>query len=212
MIKAGKRISLDDLLLAMPTGAGQLTANDLSKYTRLTAVRAIPALAPVLDDAVERVNVREKVTKIVDDVRELLLQSRAVIPSKMDCEISHHYGLDRFEQFGAVILTCVNREYCKKLIAMLPGQQHPEQYHLKKEETFLLLYGDMTLGIDGKERTLKAGDVVTVERGQRHWMTTQDGCVLDEISSTHYKDDSFYTDPSVNQNADRKTWLTHWME
>jgi N-acetylneuraminate synthase len=35
--------------------------------------------------------------------------------------------------------------------------------------------------------------------------------VIEEISSTHYKEDSFYTDESINQNPNRKTLLTYWM-
>ena len=133
------------------------------------------------------------------------------VPAKTDFEISYHYGIDRFAEFGGTILTCVNREYCKKLIVLLPGQKHPEQHHKKKEETFLLLYGEMTLGLDGRERELRAGDIVTIERGQRHWFTTKTGCVVEEISSTHYADDSFYTDPAIGANKDRKTWLTYWL-
>jgi len=37
------------------------------------------------------------------------------------------------------------------------------------------------------------------------------GCVMEEISSTHHKNDSFYTDDSINQNTNRKTILTYWM-
>ena len=40
----------------------------------------------------------------------------------MDFEISHHYGIQRFHEFGATIINFVNREYCKKLIVMVPGQ------------------------------------------------------------------------------------------
>jgi N-acetylneuraminate synthase len=69
----------------------------------------------------------------------------------------------------------------------------------------------MTLGLDGKERELAAGDIVTVERGQKHWFTTKTGCVVEEISSTHYTDDSFYTDPAIGGTKDRKTWLTYWL-
>ena len=38
------------------------------------------------------------------------------LPGKANLEISHHYGLHRFREFGAVIIDCVNRDYCKKLI------------------------------------------------------------------------------------------------
>ena len=35
------------------------------------------------------------------------------IPGDIDLEISHHYGIEKFDKFGLVLLTLVNREYCK---------------------------------------------------------------------------------------------------
>jgi hypothetical protein len=35
--------------------------------------------------------------------------------------------------------------------------------------------------------------------------------VIEEISSTHWADDSFYTDEAINRNRDRKTRLTYWL-
>ena len=46
------------------------------------------------------------------------------------------YDMDKFEKVGALLITIINRDYCKKLIAQLPGQSHPSHYHEKKEETF----------------------------------------------------------------------------
>jgi len=110
------------------------------------------------------------------------------------------------------MITVVNREYCKKLIITLPGQSHPEQYHEQKEETFLVLHGDVDLKLDGVSRELKRGDVVTIMPGVRHEFSTKNGCVIEEVSSTHYVNDSYYTDESISQNKNRKTFITHWMD
>ena len=67
------------------------------------------------------------------------------MPDGACCELSHHFGIDRFEEEGATIISVVNREYCKKLIVLLPGQDHPMHSHQKKEETFHVLYGSRTL-------------------------------------------------------------------
>jgi quercetin dioxygenase-like cupin family protein len=109
------------------------------------------------------------------------------------------------------MITVVNREYCKKLIIVLPGQNHPEQYHKKKEETFLVLHGQLDLSLDGKTTTLGRGDVVTVEPEVRHQFTSREGCIIEEVSSTHYKNDSFYTDEEINTSPNRKTFITHWI-
>ena len=94
---------------------------------------------------------------------------------------------------------------------MLPGQTHPEQFHNIKEETFVVLYGAMTLTLDGVEQRVGPGAVVTVERGVRHAFHTDEGVVFEEISSTHIKNDSFYTDEQIGKNLHRKTHLTYWM-
>jgi N-acetylneuraminate synthase len=53
--------------------------------------------------------------------------------------------------------------------------------------------------------------VITVARGVKHTFQTTGGVVFEEISSTHDKNDSYYTDPAIAQNTHRKTWLTYWM-
>jgi len=67
------------------------------------------------------------------------------------------------------------------------------------------------LTLDGKTRTCRSGDVVNVEPGVRHAFVSPTGAVLEEISSTHFKDDSFYTDETIQNNKNRKTLLTYWM-
>jgi hypothetical protein len=36
--------------------------------------------------------------------------------------------------------------------------------------------------------------------------------VIEEISSTHIKDDSGYSDPAISRNDQRKTYVTNWMD
>ena len=38
------------------------------------------------------------------------------------------------------------------------------------------------------------------------------GVIIEELSSTHLRDDSFYTDEAINANRDRKTLLSYWMD
>jgi D-lyxose ketol-isomerase len=56
------------------------------------------------------------------------------------------------------------------------------------------------------------GDVVTIEPGVRHKFKTQSGAVIEEISTTHDRNDSFYTDPAIMENKQRKSLLTYWMD
>ena len=211
-ISSGERISTEDIFLAIPVMDGQITANDLSKYTEFHAQAEINTNAPVLLAEVSKVDVREKVYDIVQRVKALLEKSRVVAPGRADLEISHHYGIDRFDEFGITMITVVNREYCKKLIIMLPGQSHPEQYHKQKEETFHVLYGDVLMNLNGIEAKHCQGDVIVVEKGVRHSFGSKTGAVIEEISSTHYGDDSYYTDPEIGNNKNRKTLLAYWID
>jgi sialic acid synthase SpsE/quercetin dioxygenase-like cupin family protein len=210
-IPAGTVLDASMVEFAFPPVDGQIKANDWSKYTRFVTTEFIPAGQPIRHQQVDGSDLRQQVLTIVADTKALLKASNVVVPGKSELEISHHYGLDRFREFGLTMVTVVNREYCKKLLVMLPGQIHPEQYHLEKEETFVVLHGSLTLWLDGVEREAVAGDVITVARGVKHRFQTRSGVVFEEISSTHNKSDSYYSDPAIAQNANRKTWLTYWM-
>ncbi|OQS11546.1 spore coat protein [Chromobacterium violaceum] len=210
-VAAGEALTADNVSFAFPPVEGQLTANEWSKYVRYTAKTPIAADAPVMAADLEPVNLRDKVQKAVEAVKALFKRGKIVVPGRSELEISHHYGMEHFHEYGLTMVTVVNREYCKKLIVMLPGQTHPEQYHHKKEETFIVLYGEMTIWLDDEERQAQAGDVITVQRGVRHRFHSRNGVVFEEISSTHYVDDSYYTDERISANQDRKTRLTYWM-
>ena len=60
-------------------------------------------------------------------------------------------------------------------------------------------------------KTYGPGSVINIEPKVRHSFVSKAGCVIEEVSSTHFVDDSFYTDESINLNKNRKTLLTHWM-
>jgi N-acetylneuraminate synthase len=125
-------------------------------------------------------------------------------------EISCHYGIENFFQYGALIIDKVNREYCKKLIIMFPNQQHPTHRHIKKEEAFELLSGDCKLVLNGKEINLKKGKPVLIPREVKHSFSTNNGCIVEEISTTHYVGDSIYDDFVINslKTSERKVKIS----
>jgi quercetin dioxygenase-like cupin family protein len=199
-----------DVFFAIPLLESQVSANDWSKYLQVRAPRRISSGAPLMKNELLLNDSHEKVDLIVQRSRELFSKSRVVLPSKSHLEISHHYGLERFDEFGLVMITVVNREYCKKILGVFPSQSHPEQWHNSKEETFNCLYGELELRLDGEWMTLKPGDSVVVQPGVRHFFTTKTGCVFEEISSTHQVMDSFYTDDTIMDNRERKTFVGFW--
>ncbi|MEW6087953.1 MAG: N-acetylneuraminate synthase family protein [bacterium] len=211
MIKKGEKIGPGDAFFAIPTVKDQITANDISKYTEFSAVSDIDRNMPLLLSNTKQIDNREKVYKIVQEIKKVIQKSGVFVPNKLDLEISHHYGIDRFLECGCTIINFVNREYCKKLIVLIPGQSHPEQYHKLKEETFYILSGEVNFVFDGKERVCGPGEIAVVERGVKHIFSSKTGAVIEEISSTHYKDDSYYTDKEILKNDNRKTLITYWV-
>lgn len=210
-IQTGDLITMDDVFFAIPTVPEQWTANDFSKYSHFRASKPIEPLAAVTADNCQRTDQRELTNQIVSKVAEFVRQTSVPLPNKADFEISHHYGIENFYKTGAVILSFVNRTYCKKAIVMLPSQYHPEHSHGVKEETFFVLYGSMTLNLDGKQVPLKQGDSALITPGAWHSFETETGVIFEEISSTHITQDSFYRDPAISQNKNRKTFVTHWI-
>ena len=210
-VKAGATITNDDVYFAFPPEDGQFTANDWSKYVQFTCSSKISKDAALTPTNAKRMDTRDTIWKIAQKVSNLIKESKITVPGGIDLEISHHYGLDKFDQVGLTMFTVVNRGYCKKLLVSLPGQQHPEQYHNKKEETFHVLHGEVHISLNGEKRVCFPGEVINVEPGVRHAFVSPTGSVIEEISSTHYKDDSYYTDESIMNNKMRKTHLTYWM-
>ena len=150
--------------------------------------------------------------KAVHQVRALLHEARVPLNSSFTVEYSHHYGIDRFFETGAVLIECVAREYVKKIIVQLPGQVHPSHFHRHKEETFQVLYGELHTEVDGHRRTLAPGETVLIQPGVFHGFSTTTGVVFEELSTRGEADDSVYRDKRINQmrREERKVIVDHW--
>jgi sialic acid synthase SpsE/mannose-6-phosphate isomerase-like protein (cupin superfamily) len=211
-VRVGEKLNESDLFYAIPNSAGQIVANDLSKYANFYALKPMEPGQAARFDEMRSCNSRDQVYRIISDVRKMLKRSRVIVPGQLELEISHHYGLDNFSKYGSTIVTVVNREYCKRVIVLLPGQTHPEQYHKLKDETYHILHGEIALTLDGTDSVKKANDVVIIPRGVRHGFATQTGTVIEEVSSCYTQSDSFYSDSSIEQNPNRKTYVAYWMQ
>jgi sialic acid synthase SpsE/mannose-6-phosphate isomerase-like protein (cupin superfamily) len=211
-LPAGARLTGENTFYAMPAAPGQIRANDMSKYVDFTTAEPLAQSAPALTSNTRSFDRQEYVFQIVSDVRELLQQAKVVVPGELDLEISHHYGIGRFREYGSTTITVVNREYCKRVIVMLPGQTHPEQFHKLKDETYHILHGNICLKLDGVARPVKANEVVVIPRGVKHAFTTTGGAVIEEVSSHYSQGDSYYVDSSIEANTARKTLVTYWMD
>jgi N-acetylneuraminate synthase len=70
----------------------------------------------------------------------------------------------------------------------------------------------LEVAIEGRRRTLQPGDTLLVQQGVWHEFWTDTGVIFEEISTTHYDDDSFYEDKAINrvERSRRKTTVNHW--
>jgi mannose-6-phosphate isomerase-like protein (cupin superfamily) len=211
-VRAGELIRPSNVFYAMPNVKGQLVAQDFSKYSEFIANQDIAANDPVMRDGVTARDMRELVYQTVSAVKTVIRKSKVQVPGQCELEISHHYGLEKFREFGLTAITVINREYCKRLMVVLPGQKHPEQWHDVKDETYHILYGDLIVELDGNQHTHKSNDVITIPHGVRHSFWTKGGAVIEEVSSSYSPSDSFYTDPAIAANSNRKTFVTYWLE
>ena len=112
------------------------------------------------------------------------------------------------------MITILNSKYCKKLLFIFKNQKHPFQFHKKKQETFFILYGQIKLMIKRNKKTLvkilKEGDIATIHPKDIHSFLgmSSDGSLIEELSTKSEKIDSFYIDKSINQNKDRKSFIS----
>jgi N-acetylneuraminate synthase len=208
-ISAGSILTDESIYYAMPVQDGFLNA---SSYYNIIGSRLLNDLKK--NDGVKSsdITIVEKKGIIEDikiDVMKLLNKANVTITKNDSVELSCHYSLDEFSKFGAIIISKINRDYCKKIIVMTANQSHPTHRHLIKEESFELLYGDCELVLNGRQISLKKGEPILINTKVDHSFSTNLGCVVEEISTTHINGDSVYQDPMINKLllSDRKIMI-----
>jgi N-acetylneuraminate synthase len=211
-IEAGKPIDENQIYFAFPYRAGQLSSGEW-KSGIVSNVGILPDAPLPLQALVIPGDPDVKVIQhAVHEVKALLAYARVPLSHEFTTEYSHHYGVANFRKVGAVLINVINREYAKKVLVQLPGQMHPWHFHKLKEETFLVLWGELHIELDQRKKILQPGDTLTVMPGVWHRFWTETGCVFEEISTTAHANDSTYRDPEINKltSAQRKTIVDHW--
>jgi D-lyxose ketol-isomerase len=198
-IKVGDILTKDDIYYAMPLQEGCLNASHvkdvLGKQVMIQITKDNPVKSEYVIDPI-----RESTLKTLKDEYITILDEAGItVTDKDDVELSCHFGLENFRETGALIVSKINRSYCKKIIIMLPNQSHPIHRHLQKEECFELLKGDCTLNLNGRNIQLKKGQPKLINRKVNHSFKTKNGCVIEEISTTHIKGDSIYENPVISK-------------
>lgn len=204
----GEKSTFDNIYFAMPLQPGQLSSSDFQEGVIFT--KDYKKDAPILEK--NPTNKMFKIRKYIHSTKALLNESGLEIGELYNVELSHHYGIDEFNNYGATIINLINREYCKKLIIVLPGQKHPCHYHKIKEETFQLLFGDLNIILNTKNHKMKLGEIITIKRNDEHAFESYNGAIFEEISTTHHIGDSYYCDKEIQKKdlMERKTYIESW--
>jgi N-acetylneuraminate synthase len=207
-VKKGEEINRNDVFFAMPCHNKQMNSGE---FTDGIIASKDYAVNDELHEKKKVTNI-SLVRSVIHDAKGMLYEAGIALGDDFEVELSHHFGMQHFRQTGAIIISIINREYCKKLLIVLPGQKHPVHAHKVKEETFQLLYGDLHVDIEGRERHMKPGDIQTVLRGEKHSFTSTKGAIFEEVSTTHVKSDSYYEDSRISKldPIERKTILRRW--
>ncbi len=206
-LKKSHKINAKDIYYAFPAQKNQVKANDFFKFQEFILKKDLKKNSPLKTENVRTIDSRSPVLKIREKIQRLISISNIILPKNPKLEISHHYGISKFHKFGITMINVINQSYCKKLILMLPGQKHPEQYHNIKKESFFILFGTVQLILDKKKYNLKVGDLITIKKKQIHAFTTNDGAIIEELSTTHIKEDTYYLDKKINANKNRKSFI-----
>ena len=197
-VSGGDVLSEKHFYYAMPCQEGQYNASHIDELVGTIAAKNLVANQP-LKISDNRTTLDDKIIlKIIRDTNKVLENAKIPLSGKEGVEISAHYGIQKFYEYGALIIDKINREYCKKIIVVMPGQQHPTHRHIKKEEAFELLHGDCCLTLNGKEIEMTKGRPILIARGVDHSFSSADGCVIEEVSTTHIPGDSIYQDAHIN--------------
>ena len=211
-IPAGSKVTRDLVYFAMPFVNGQISSSQWKEG--ITALETVHPDAPLMEAQVNIPSDPDRliIQRAVHEIKAMLNEAKIALNSEFKVEYSHHYGIKNFRETGAILIDCVNREYCKKLIIQLPGQRHPLHFHKRKEETFQVLHGVLNVEVDGHYRELHPGSTILIQPGVWHQFWADTGVIFEEISTTHYNDDSFYKDKVINkmQRSERKTVVDHW--
>jgi len=212
-LEEGALLGVDDVYFAMPFVPGQISSESWID-NGIVINKPLKVNEPIFPNNITVTkNTKNLVLKkSIHEFKAMLNDASIILNSDFGVEFSHHHGADNFRETGALIIDCINREYCKKLILVLPGQKHPSHFHKRKEETFQVLSGTFECVIDGHKRTMNPGETALVQPGVWHEFWSKNGCIVEEVSTTHYDDDSVYNDKKINDlnRSERKTKVKNW--
>ncbi|TSC67002.1 MAG: N-acetylneuraminate synthase [Parcubacteria group bacterium Gr01-1014_66] len=210
-IKKGAKILRGDVFFAMPLVENQLFSGHWRKgmVADQDYARDVPINASLHNGYRTK---KDIIYSTIHTVKGMLNEARIPLGHEFSVELSHHYGIERFDKIGCTIIECISREYAKKIMVQLPDQWNPTHYHKQKDESFHVLAGEVEVEIEGQKKKLTPGDTLWIPCGVWHAFGTHTGAIIEEISTADSPGDSFYIDRNIARmpRDARKTYLRNW--
>jgi len=142
---------------------------------------------------------RRDVENAKNQALEMLQASGIVLSEDQTIEITD-FGKNDYRKIGLGLIIRINEpEYASKWLTILPGQTCPNHYHKQIKETFFIIAGDVTMILDGKVIEMKPGSKVTLPPGTWHKFSSENGAVIEEITTNQIPDDSYFEDPGIKR-------------
>lgn len=155
----------------------------------------------------------QKIFSYIHKLKAMLNYNNISISENVKLELSHHKGVKNFEKIGCFLFNVINEEYAKKILVMLPNQQHPSHHHKIKKESFIITAGSLKLNYNGKNFNLFPGQIFHIKNNSWHkFKAGPKGCIFEEISTTSFKTDSYYKNIKIKslKRNERKTFINNW--
>ena len=119
--------------------------------------------------------------------------------------LTPHFGLHDFYHIGEIEYWIVNdrvNHYCGKFLFLFEDQRCPLHHHKIKDETFLIVKGDVAMQADDKEFVMHTGDTFKMRPGVEHTFTAVGGPALVlEVSLPSIEFDNVFADPHIGRQG-----------
>lgn len=195
-LRKGETLRAQDVSFSLSVSPEQLLVEDFREG--IIAQRDYGAGDPI--------QCSDQISLHLEQLKSLLLKAGLDFDQETTVEISHHYGIRKFTEIGAFILP-LPRDALRKILVLLPNQEHPIHFHENKNETFRVLHGSILLELDGRSIRLEKGEEILIPKESWHRFSSASGAVIEEAADITTLD-SFYQDQGIQRMArdERKTF------
>ena len=143
-IDKGVQLTRKDVFFAMPFTPGQISAENWVEGGIVTN-KKLKVNDPIFP---ENIKITKKIKNIVlkksiHQYKAMLNKASIALNSEFGIEFSHHYGVDNFAETGALLIDCINRDYCKKLVLVFTWSKTSITLSQEKRRNFSSFNGSI---------------------------------------------------------------------